>query len=70
MYRTQLRRSTQATKALALRWIRLARDVLDSKFRMRSETFREDLDFLLGVMPEEDWYFGAAMRLEGRDQQD
>jgi hypothetical protein len=42
--------------------------VLDSKFRMRSETFREDLDSLLGVMPEEeDWYFGAAMRLEGRD---
>jgi hypothetical protein len=57
-----------ATKALALRWIRLARDVLESKFRLRSETFREDLDALLAVMPEEDdWYFGAAMRLEGRD---
>ncbi len=38
----------------ALRWIRLARDVLESKFRMRSETFREDLDGLLGQMPEED----------------
>mmetsp|Transcript_3163 Transcript_3163/g.5341 ORF Transcript_3163/g.5341 Transcript_3163/m.5341 type:complete len:649 (+) Transcript_3163:2-1948(+) len=57
-----------ATKALALRWIRMARDAMESKFRMRSETFREDLDTLLGQMPEEDdWFFGAAMRLEGRD---
>lgn len=57
-----------ATKALALRWIRMARDALDSKFRMRSETFREDLDSLLKQMPEEeDWYYGAAMRLEGKD---
>lgn len=59
---------TAATKALALRWIRMARDALESKFRMRSETFREDLDTLLSMMPEEDdWFFGAAMRLEGRD---
>eukprot|EP00981_Chlorochromonas_danica_P002026 scaffold413_cov176-Ochromonas_danica.AAC.22 len=57
-----------ATKALALRWIRLARDHMDSKFRMRSETFREDLTTILQQMPEEDdWYFGAALRLEGRD---
>jgi len=57
-----------ATKALALRWIRMARDAMESKFRMRSETFREDLDTLLTMMPEEDdWFFGAAMRLEGRD---
>lgn len=56
------------TKALALRWIRLARDNLDSKFRGRSEAFREDLDNLLNQMPEEDdWYFGAALRLEGKD---
>jgi hypothetical protein len=59
---------TAATKALALRWIRMARDAMDSKFRMRSETFREDLDSLLAMMPEEeDWFFGAAMRLEGRE---
>jgi len=59
---------TAATKALALRWIRLARDVMESKFKYRSETFREDVDTLLGMMPEEDdWYFGAALRLEGRD---
>lgn len=59
---------TAATKALALRWIRMARDAMESKFRMRSETFRADLDTLLTMMPEEDdWFFGAAMRLEGRD---
>lgn len=49
-----------ATKALALRWIRMARDNLESKFRMRSETFREDLDKILEQMPEEeDWYYGG-----------
>ena len=59
---------TAATKALALRWIRMARDAMESKFRGRSETFREDLESLLTMMPEEeDWFFGAAMRLEGRD---
>lgn len=46
----------------------MARDVMESKFKFRSETFREDIDTLLGMMPEEDdWYFGAAMRLEGGD---
>jgi hypothetical protein len=59
---------TAATKALALRWIRMARDAMESKFRLRSETFREDLETLQTMMPEEDdWFFGAAMRLEGRD---
>jgi RNase P protein component len=28
---------SQATKALALRWVRLARDAMESKFRSRSE---------------------------------
>jgi hypothetical protein len=46
----------------------MARDVLDSKFRMRSETFREDLDSILAAMPEEeDWYYGAETRMEGRE---
>jgi len=59
---------SSATKALALRWVRLARDAMESKFRHRSETFREDVGALLVQMPEEeDWYYGAAMRLEGRD---
>jgi len=59
---------TAATRALALRWIRLARDAMESKFRLRSQTFREDVDSLLNQMPEEeDWYYGAAMRLEGYD---
>ena len=30
-----------ATKALALRWVRLARDGLESRFRIRSETLRQ-----------------------------
>jgi hypothetical protein len=57
-----------ATKALALRWVRLARDGLDARFRTRSETLRVDLDNTLSNMPEEDdWYFGASLRLEGKD---
>ena len=46
---TEAANITAATKALALRWIRMARDAMESKFRMRSETFREDLDNLLGL---------------------
>jgi hypothetical protein len=57
-----------ATRALAQRWVRMARDNLDSKFRLRSVTLREDLDKILEQMPEEeDWYYSGAVRLEGRD---
>jgi len=57
-----------ATKALAQRWIRLARDSMESKFRERSEQLKTDLADLLTKMPEEDdWYFGAAMRMEGQE---
>jgi hypothetical protein len=57
-----------ATKALAIRWIRMARDHMDSKFRAKSENFREELESLIQQMPEEDdWYFGAVLRLEGKD---
>jgi hypothetical protein len=38
-----------ATKALALRWIRMARDVMEAKFKHRSDNFREDVDTLLGT---------------------
>jgi hypothetical protein len=55
-----------ATKALALRWIRMARDSLESKFRSKSENLKDEINVLLASMPlEDDWYFGAAMRLEG-----
>jgi hypothetical protein len=57
-----------ATTALAQRWVRMARDNLDSKFRLRSVALREDLDKILGQMPEEeDWYYNATVRLEGKD---
>jgi hypothetical protein len=57
-----------ATRALALRWIRMARDSLESKFRAKSENCREEITTTLVEMPEEeDWYYGAAMRLQGAD---
>lgn len=56
---------TAATKALGIRWIRLARDGLESRFRVRSENLREDLENTLNNMPEEDdWFFGS-LRHEG-----
>jgi hypothetical protein len=55
-----------ATQALALRWIRLARDSLEARFRDKSAKIRETLGTCLGDMPEEDdWYYGAGLRLEG-----
>jgi hypothetical protein len=57
---------TAATQALALRWIRLARDSLEARFREKSGKIRDNLASTLGNMPEEDdWYFGAGLRLEG-----
>jgi len=58
---------TSATKALALRWVRLARDGLESRFRVRSENLREDLETTLGSMPEEDDWFYGGLRHEGAD---
>lgn len=56
-----------ATKALALRWVRLARDGLESRFRIRSENLREGLENTLSQMPEEDDWFYGSLRLEGAD---
>jgi hypothetical protein len=56
-----------ATKALALRWVRLARDGLESRFRVRSENLREDLENTLNNMPEEDDWFYGSLRHEGAD---
>jgi hypothetical protein len=56
-----------ATTALALRWVRLARDALESRFRVRSENLREDLENTLNQMaPSDDWFYGS-LRLEGAD---
>jgi hypothetical protein len=56
-----------ATKALALRWVRMARDGLESRFRVRSENLREDLEVTLNNMPEEDDWFYGSLRHEGLD---
>jgi hypothetical protein len=59
-------RFNAATKALAFRWIRMARDSMESKFRGKSENLKDEIATLISSMPEEeDWYYGAAMRLEG-----
>ena len=59
---------TAATKALAMRWLRMAKDVLDIKFRARTENLTDETEKILQQMPEEDdWYFGSSTRLEGYD---
>ena len=55
-----------ATRALAQRWVRLAKESIEVKFRTRSENIRTDLKDSLEDMPEQDdWYFGGEMRVEG-----
>ena len=59
-----------ATKLMARRWILLARESLENKFRARTEELKDETEKVLKEMKEEDdWYFGAALRLEGRDLQ-
>eukprot|EP00953_Heterococcus_sp_UTEX-ZZ885_P018519 10338-Heterococcus_DN1.PRE.1 len=56
-----------ASKAIAQRWVRLARDSLDGRFSSKSAQMRESLRALAGRMTQEtDWFYGAAMRLEGQ----
>ncbi|KAG5180850.1 hypothetical protein JKP88DRAFT_263797 [Tribonema minus] len=60
-------RLSAASKALALRWLHLARDSLEGKFKDKGTQMREDVSGLLGRMPvEQDWFFGAEMRMEGQ----
>merc|ERR1711871_279184 len=58
---------TAATKALAQRWVRKARESLEERFKQKSASIRELLVTTLGDMPEEDdWYFGSGLRMEGQ----
>jgi hypothetical protein len=61
---------SNVTKALAQRWVTMARAGIDSRFRARSEELRIESELVMKSMPEEDdWYFGSALRLEGVDLQ-
>ena len=56
-----------ASKALANRWLRIAQDNLSARFRKKGETLRVDVAKTLRAMPEEDdWYYGAELRIEGQ----
>jgi hypothetical protein len=57
---------TAASKALAIRWLRQGRDSVSKKFRQRGEELREQVLNFTERMPEEDdWFFGAALRIDG-----
>jgi len=44
----------------------MARDNMELKFKNKSQTLKDDLEKILSMMPEEeDWYYSAAVRLEG-----
>ena len=50
------------TKALATRWIRLARDNIENKRRNRATVILDDLEKLLEQMGEEnDWYYTGTV---------
>mmetsp|Transcript_751 Transcript_751/g.1598 ORF Transcript_751/g.1598 Transcript_751/m.1598 type:complete len:1761 (+) Transcript_751:28-5310(+) len=60
-----------ASKALAIRWLRLGRDSVGKKFRSRGDELREGVMNHVSRMPEEDdWFFGAALRIEGMNLQE
>ena len=55
-----------ATKAIGLRWLRMARDNVEKKFVERGDKLRGDLkEILKAIREEDDWFFGAEFRLEG-----
>jgi hypothetical protein len=57
---------TKAAEALAHRWLNLARESLEIRFKLKSESLREDLHVTLSKMKEEDdWFFNADFRLQG-----
>jgi hypothetical protein len=57
---------SEASKALAQRWLRLAQDSMASQFKEKGAKLREDIAATLRAMsPEDDWYFGAEIRQEG-----
>lgn len=54
--------------ALAMRWVKSARESMQGRFKARTESLREELSQCLSKMREEDdWYFGSETRLEGQD---
>lgn len=58
--------ATAATKALGLRWLRMARENVEKKHKEKGDRLREDLkNNLMKVKEEDDWFFGAEFRLEG-----
>merc|ERR1739841_361251 len=60
-------RLSQASTALARRWLRAAQDSIQARFRERGKKLRDDCEECLGEMPEEDeWFYGADLRFEGR----
>ena len=59
---------TAATKALAIRWVRLAKNNVENKRRNRAHVVLGDLEKILDEMgAENDWYYTGALRLEGED---
>lgn len=57
-----------ASTAIAQRWLRKAQDSLTQKFRAKGNQLRKDVDATVRAMPpEDDWYYGAALRQEGQD---
>ena len=57
-----------ATEALALRWIRMAKESIESKRRNKTYNALEDTINLLEIMgTEHDWYYSSTLRIEGED---
>jgi hypothetical protein len=59
-----------ASVALGQRWLRLAQDSIAARFKSKGVTLRTEVAATVRCMPaEDDWYYGAELRLEGQSVQ-
>jgi len=57
---------SNASKALAIRWVSKARDSASKRFYEKGQDIRKNLHSALERMPvEDDWFFGRETRMEG-----
>jgi len=62
---------SEASRALAIKWIWLARDTKYSAFRSKAQELRAKVHEIASKMDEvDDWFYGKEMRLAGKDLED
>lgn len=59
---------SETSKALAVRWVRQARESAMKRFQIQGNALREKIkDTLKNMLPEDDWFFGLELRKQGEE---